>query len=143
MTGHWIPLLKQYFSGLVPYVQISPKWIYLLRSLVLLNAIFSSLSYFRNSREITKAWNNHKRSCVIIYHEISMELMQIKNKDVNAALQHEAARVSISKRERKPARYTHSIELLPLHRGMKQSQGWMPATIQHIKWNGMRSTLIG
>lgn len=110
--------------------------------------LFSLLSHFRNSSEISKAWNNHKQSYVIIYHEISVELLKIKNKDVNVVPQHEAAHVSISKKKKKKGkreRCIHSVELLPLYNWMRQrnSERWMPTTIHHIKWNGMRSTLIG
>ena len=38
---------------------------------------------------------------MIIYREISVELLKIKNKDVNVVPQHEAAHVSISKKKKK------------------------------------------
>lgn len=41
---------------------------------------------------------------MIIYHEISVELLKIKNKDVNVVPQHEAAHVSISKKKKKGER---------------------------------------
>lgn len=49
---------------------------------------------------------------MIIDHEISMELLQIKNKDINVAPQHETAHVSISKKRERDAfiqlSYCHS-----------------------------------
>lgn len=46
----------------------------------------------------------------MIYHEISMELLKIKNKDVTVAPQHEAAHVSISGgKKKKREREMHSF----------------------------------
>lgn len=41
---------------------------------------------------------------MIIYHEISVELLKIKNKDVNVVLQHGAAHVSIRGKKKKGER---------------------------------------
>ena len=81
--------------------------------------LVSLLSHFRNSSEISKAWNNHKQSYVIIYHEISVELLKIKNKDVNVVPQHEAAHVSISKKKKKKRKEREMY-----------SFSWVTATLQ-------------